>query len=345
MKEKNFRGVDVVVGGGYGEGKGQISSYLARKRDYSIILRISSPQAGHSIVNNCKKIALTTLPCGSVTNKNSRILLGAGSLVYVPKLLKELNETGLVGSERFGIDHRASIVTNIHLAEEKGNQNLMTVVGSVGAGAGPCRRDRLMRMENFLLARDLPELKPYLTDVVKEIYSTLQRQGKILLEGDHGFQLSLIHGEYPTVTSRDTTAMGFLSEAGINPFSVRNVYLCLKPYATRVGNGRLEEELTDEDILSWAHEKGGEIGSVSGRKRRIGMFEYENVRRAMIVNGATDIAITHMDIFQNPELIKFFGTEEDFLNKIERKICSEYPFPQISLLSYGLDLGDVKELK
>jgi len=73
----------------------------------------------------------------------------------------------------------------------------MKSVGSVGSGVGPCRRDKIMRVQGFQLARDVPELKPFLSDAVEEVYSTLEKKENILLEGDHGFKLSLIHGEYP----------------------------------------------------------------------------------------------------------------------------------------------------
>jgi len=346
-----YKGVDVTVGGSGGdEGKGATSKYLASKkrssnsgRKYHILMRNPSTQAGHSIPNQKgEKIALATLPCGCMEDDYSRILLGAGSLISVEKFMNEIEKTG-IDSRRIGIDYQAAIVTQAHIDEERGNTNLMKSVGSVGSGVGPCRRDKIMRVQGFQLARDVPELKPFLSDAVEEVYSTLEKKENILLEGDHGFKLSLIHGEYPKVTSRDTTTTGFLSEAGINPFAVHDVYMCIKPYVTRVGPGPLEEEVFDKKVLDWAHGEGGEIGSVSKRLRRIGKFEIEGILRASKINGATKLCITHMDAFQNEDFRRVFGTQEEFLKKVNEEVCTQYPFPKISLLSYGPGVENVVE--
>jgi len=344
VKMRIYNGVDVDVGGSGGdEGKGITAAYLASTKNYSILLRNPSPQAGHSLPNkNGEKIALATLPCGVMSNDHSRILLGAGSLINVSKFFNEIEKTN-IDSRRIGIDYQAAIVTPEHIEEERGNENLMKGVGSVGSGVGPCRRDRIMRVKGFQLARDIPELKPFLTDAVGEIYSTLEKGETILLEGDHGFKLSLIHGEYPKVTSRDTTTSGFLSEAGINPFTIRDVYMCIKPYVTRVGPGPLEDEIFDEGVLEWAHNEGGEKGSVSKRLRRIGKLERENILRASRINGATKICVTHMDAFKNENFRKVFGEPEEFLSQIEKEICSKYPYPKIDLLSYGPKIEDIVE--
>ena len=332
--------IDVIVGGqGGDEGKGKIVEWLSMNKNYSIFTRVSAPQAGHSVYYNGKRVGLALLPCGFV-NPNARLLLGAGSLISINKLNRELEETE-INHERLGIDYRATIVTEDYLKEEKENSHLMGSIGSVGTGVGPCRRDKIMRKEDLLFAKDVPELKNYLTDTKKEIFKALEDKKEILLEGDHGAKLDLIHGEYPFVTSRSVNASSVLGELGIGPREVRDVHVVLKPYTTRVGPGPLEEEILNLKVLEWAHDEGGETGTISKRFRRIGKFEWKKVSEVIKMNSATQISITHMDI---PEFFwnaLGFSNEKEFLEKIKRKLCNPYPYPQVSLLSYGPTIKDI----
>jgi len=113
-----------------------------------------------------------------------------------------------------------------------------------------------------------------------------------LVEGTQGTYLSLYHGTYPYVTSRDTTASGILSEIGIGPKRVDNIVVVFKAYVTRVGEGPLEGELKPEEA-----EKRGwvEKASVTGRLRRAAPFNFKLAERAVMLNSATCIAITKLD--------------------------------------------------
>ncbi|MBU2523460.1 MAG: adenylosuccinate synthetase [Nanoarchaeota archaeon] len=335
-------GVDVIVGGqGGDEGKGKISAYLALKNNYDICMRVPAPQAGHSIHYNGKRVGLALLPCGLV-NEGSRLLIGAGGLVSVDKLVDEIKAINL-SPKRLGIDYKTTIVTKEHLEEEKANSHLMNNIGSVGRGIGPCRVQKIMRDLKLKFAKDVKELSDYLTDTKKEVYNALEKKKSILLEVDHGAKLDLIHGEYPYVTSRSTNASSALGEAGIGPRDVKEVYVVLKPYITRVGPGPLEKEILDEKVLNWAHSLGGETGTVSGRLRRVGKFEWANALEVMRMNSCTKIAITHMDCFEYIGKSLGYSNSGDFLEDVKTNLCSKYPHPEISLLSYGPEEKDVRE--
>ena len=157
-------------------------------------------------------------------------------------------------------------------------------------------------------------------------------------------KLSLLHGEYPFVTSRDTTASTFLGEAGLGPKSVRDVYVVFKPYITRVGPGPLEKEMTSEEELEVYHTKGHEVGSVSKRLRRVGAFEKRSASRAIMINNATKIAITHIDMFEGNEHIKSYEDFTDeakaFLESMKALSAEVYPHPELALVSTGPDMED-----
>ena len=74
---------------------------------------------------------------------------------------------------------------------------------------------------------------------------------------------------------------------------VNEVIVVFKSYVTRVGTGPLENELSLED----AEKKGwSEFGTVTGRQRRAADFDFDLARRAIMLNGATQIAITKLDV-------------------------------------------------
>ena len=71
---------------------------------------------------------------------------------------------------------------------------------------------RIKRTDTLTFAKDIPALSPYIKDVNSFLRSQLKKKKRIILEGTQGFGLSLIHSPYyPNVTSRDTTASGFLA--------------------------------------------------------------------------------------------------------------------------------------
>ncbi|GAI58560.1 unnamed protein product [marine sediment metagenome] len=66
-------------------------------------------------------------------------------------------------------------------------------------------------------------------------------------------------------------------------------------------------------------------------------FEWDNVRKAAIINGATYIDITHLDVFLDSR------KKNSFLCKVKKKLCYQYPYSKIGLLSYGPRLEDMVE--
>ena len=83
------------------------------------------------------------------------------------------------------------------------------------------------------------------------------------------------------------------SDVGIGPTSVDEVMVIFKAYTTRVGSGPLPGELSWEEAerRGWA-----EIATVTGRKRRSAPFSFELAKRAVMLNGATQIAVTKIDV-------------------------------------------------
>lgn len=324
----------VVVGGFFGdEGKGKIISYLAIKDNPSIIVRGGAgPNAGHTIRDGDKVYKVRMLPSGFL-NKNARVMIGPGVVVNPDVLLKEIQDFDAQG--RSFIDKNCGIIEEKHLTSDSKGE-LKEKIGSTGSGTGPANADRAMRV--LKLAKDLDSLKSLLVDVPQEINSAISSKQNVLIEGTQGTFLSLWHGTYPFVTSKDVTASGICADIGLGPKNVDEVIVVFKSYVTRVGTGPLAKELTLEE----AQNKGwSEFGTVTGRQRRAAEFDFDLARRAIMLNSATQISITKLDVLF-PECAGKTSYEEisdeakSFIKNIEDKLNTP-----VTIIGTGPAINDV----
>lgn len=289
----------VLVGGFFGdEGKGKVASYLALKDDLDVNVRTGSVNAGHTVVWRGRTYKLRMVPSGFV-NPRTKLYVAAGCNVNPSIFLKEVEFTGVEG--RIWVDRHASLIEAKHIERDRAEGGR---IGTTGQGVGPAQEDRVRRVAR--LAEELRELEPYLEDVALRVNEALDRGEKVLLEGTQGTYLSLFHGTYPYVTSRDTTASAICSEVGVGPKRVDEVIVVFKSYVTRVGKGPLSGELPEEE----ARRRGWlEVATVTGRVRRAAPFNFRLARRAAVINSATQIALTKLDVLY-PEASKARSFEE-----------------------------------
>jgi len=324
---------EVVVGGFFGdEGKGKIISYLALKDRPAIIARAGvGTNAGHTVVINGKLFKLRQIPSGFPYEK-ARLLIGPGVLVNPEVFFKEIEEVNC--KDRVGIDYQCGVIEEKHIKEDKGSSHLRGKIGSTGSGCGPANAERALR--RLKVAKDVPELQPYLTDVPLEINEAMDRGEMVLIEGTQGTYLSLYHGTYPFVTSKDVCAAAACSDVGIGPTKVDDVIVVFKAYVTRVGSGPLEGELSEEE----AKKRGWlEIATVTGRKRRSAPFNFKLAKRAVMLNGATQIALTKIDVVfpETRGITDYNELPKEAKNFIER-IESETGTP-VTLIGTGPEIN------
>jgi adenylosuccinate synthase len=146
-------------------------------------------------------------------------------------------------------------------------------------------------------------LEPLLVDATELVHTSLEAGKHIIMEGAQGTMLDLDHGTYPFVTSSNPVAGGALTGAGIGPRHVDRVIGITKAYVTRVGAGPFPTELFD-DIGERMTDVGGEYGTTTGRRRRVGWFDALVARYADRVNGFTDIFLTKLDVLSEFETLK-----------------------------------------
>jgi adenylosuccinate synthase len=239
-----------------------------------------------------------------------------------------------------GVDRQCAIIELRHIeADKKGY--LAQKIRTTGSGTGPCNAERALR--TVKLARDLPELEKFLTDVPQEVNAAIDEGKNVLIEGTQGTYLSLFHGTYPYCTSKDVTASAACSDVGVGPTKVDDVILVFKAYTTRVGGGPLPNELSWEEAekRGWA-----EVATVTGRRRRSAPFNYELAKRAVMLNGATQAAVTKLDVmfpeFKGAKSYKELSKEaKAFIGKIEKEI--QVPVTLIGTGPDTLEIVDRRE--
>jgi adenylosuccinate synthase len=133
----------------------------------------------------------------------------------------------------------------------------------------------------------------------------------LLFEGAQGTLLDLSHGSYPYVTSSHPIAGGAATGGGIAPMQIDEVMGVMKAYATRVGSGPFVTELTDaigERIATTGHE----VGTTTGRRRRVGWNDALPLRYAVQLNGVSSIMLNKLDVLSGiPEILLCVAYEID----------------------------------
>ncbi len=231
--------------------------------------------------------------------------------------MDEIKETR--SEHRLGVDSQCAMLEERHKTQECDSEHLSKKIGSTKSGVGACNAERALRMVR--LARQEQELRPYIQDTVAEIHKTLSSGGNVQVEGTQGTFLSLYHGTYPYVTSKDVTASQACADVGIGPTDVDDVMVIFKSYVTRVGEGPLENQLSRDEVVrrGWM-----EYGTVTGRERRAAPFDFNLAKRAVELNGGTQIALTKLDVLFPAakgvhEYAKLPKNATDFVSKIEQR--------------------------
>ena len=190
----------------------------------------------------------------------------------------------------------------------------------------------------LILQEIQPSVSEYLQDISNTVNGSIDNNQTVLVEGTQGTFLSLYHGTYPYVTSKDVTASAICSDVGIGPKKVSEVMVVYKSYVTRVGLGPLEGELKQEETTSkgWT-----EFGSVTGRLRRASPFNFELAKRSVMLNSATQVALTKLDIVfpsdsGKREFTSLSSQAKNFVEKIEEVIGL-----RVAIIGTGQELEDV----
>jgi adenylosuccinate synthase len=321
----------VVVGGQFGsEGKGKISAIITLQEQIDLCIRCGGPNSGHSFQKqDGEMLLLRQLPTGFV-RPQTRLLIPAGGLVDLGVLRSEIDSLGL-DARRVGVDRNAMVITPDDRESER-RLALAERLSSTLCGVGSAVARRALRSEDVDLAASAAVghewLRPFLTDVSAEANEAVDNGKKVLVEGTQGSGLSLYHtSHYPKATSRETNAAGFVSEVGLSPRVVSEIVLVFRTFPIRVAGaqaGPLHEELTWEQLQAESNSPVPlhEYTSVTHKLRRVGRFDWDAARRAVMLNRPTRLALNFADYlsFENSgalQLADLTSNAKTFVGRVE----------------------------
>ncbi len=144
------------------------------------------------------------------------------------------------------------------------------------------------------------QIRPYVGNTVDFIHRALKENKAVLLEGQLGSMKDPDLGIFPMTTSSHTLAGFGCVGASIPPTSIQDVICVTKAYSSCVGSKTepFVSELTgpEGDELRRRGGDHGEFGATTGRPRRVGWFDAVATCYGCMIQGATQVALTCLDV-------------------------------------------------
>lgn len=202
----------------------------------------------------------------------------------------------------------------------------------------------------------------YISDTSMLVYNSFIENKNVIIEGAQGAMLDNTLGTYPYVTSSCTTIGGVSQGIGCALPRDCEVLGIVKAYTTRVGKGPLDSEMSEleSETAEYISDRGGEFGTVTGRKRRIGWLDLDVIKKTHIMNGYTSLAITKADVLSGLDKLKVLlngkyievpcwnsvldekgNFTENFSSYV--KIIEDYVGVKVKYISYSPERYDIKE--
>ena len=193
-------------------------------------------------------------------------------------------------------------------------------------------------------------IKPFVVDTNAFLFDAVKAGKNILLEGQLGSMKDPDMGIYPMVTSSSTLAGYGCVGAGIPPYEIKQIFAVTKAYSSSVGGGAFVSEILDEAVAKELRDRGGdkgEYGATTGRPRRVGWFDCVATRYGVRLQGATDVALTNLDVLGYLDKIPVCTAYElngeiihDFPNPTQIEKCK----PVIEYLPSWKGKGEIRGL-
>lgn len=145
-------------------------------------------------------------------------------------------------------------------------------------------------------------LLPHICDTTQLLSEAADSGKSILLEAQLGALRDLDYGIFPYTSSSCTLAAYAPIGAGIPGRTLDNSVGIMKAYSSAVGGGPFVCEFSGREAEE-LREAGGEYGAATGRPRRVGGFDVVASRYGVQLQGATELAVTKLDVLSGMEKI------------------------------------------
>jgi len=206
--------------------------------------------------------------------------------VYADKYMKKTLRMGDLLDLESQREHLADIVEWKNLTVEK------------GYGHEALRAEDMM---SWLREFGLP-WKDFVCDTTLYLDEAI-RQGKgVLFEAQLGALRDIDFGIFPYTSSSSTIAAYAPVGAGVPGHKLDCTIGIMKAYSSCVGEGPFTCEFFGDEAHA-LREAGGEYGAATGRPRRVGGFDVVASRYGVMMQGATEIALTKLDVLGGMEKV------------------------------------------
>ena len=201
-----------------------------------------------------------------------------------------------------------------HLAELLEWKNL-TITGVYGAEP-VTMADLDAWLENFC-----EKIKPFICDTGSFLRDAQKQGKKVLFEAQLGALRDLDYGIFPYTTSSNAIAAYAPVGSGLPSARLDEVIGVVKAYSTCVGEGPFVCEMFGQEAEA-LRAAGFEYGAKTGRPRRVGPVDVVATRYGVQVQGATNIALTKLDVLSYLDKIPVCEAYE-----LDGERTEEFPFP------------------
>ena len=164
-------------------------------------------------------------------------------------------------------------------------------------------------------------VKPYITNTTAFLRDAQKAGKSILFEAQLGALRDLDYGIYPYTTSSNSVAAYAPVGSGLPTAKLDEVVGVVKAYSSCVGEGPFVCEMFGEEGQK-LRDAGAEYGAKTGRPRRVGPIDLVATRYGVEVQGATNIALTKLDILSYMDKIPVCAHYE-----LDSQQTDEFPFP------------------
>lgn len=171
-------------------------------------------------------------------------------------------------------------------------------------------------------------IRPYVGNAVSFLHQAVKEDKSILLEGQLGAMKDPDLGIVPMTTSSHTLAGFGCVGAPVPPTALKEVICVSKAYSSCVGSQTepFVSELLGEagDELRRRGGDKGEFGATTGRPRRVGWFDTVATKYGCMIQGATQVALTCLDVLGYLDEIQVCTAYE-----IDGKVTKDFPVPAL----------------
>jgi hypothetical protein len=242
----------ILLDGGAGSsGKGKLASFIGQNADnWQFCCNAFMSNAAHWVVVDGRKYMYQSLnSVAHLKKRYEKMYICGGAVMELGPLLDEIKQHRLAPF-KLGIHPTVAIVQDIDIGYERGTCNFegeayeqaqhsdCMKLGSTLHGVGAARARRILRRSDVLLARDIPELQPYICWTDREMMDRLEHGQAGFMEIAQGYQLGYLSQFYPKTTSRNCTVAAGLDDCGLPPAVVGDVIINFRTYPIRVNSNK-----------------------------------------------------------------------------------------------------------